>query len=192
MLLNWQTHKVFFGENRGRGDAAHSNRSLSEADRGFQGKLDPHCVCNYCLGEGHWRNECPVLKKKLKPVYSPAKSSAAAASLRAERSHVIAAVREHTKPFLESGTKVPVKEQQWTISSVSEEIDPGYAAFVADGHVSLVGSDRKVPVKILRDSGALDSFIYCGLCASFLLWDRNRCQYCCPGDGVDVFFCSTA
>lgn len=40
-----------------------------------------------------------------------------------------------------------------------EEIDPGYRKHVSDGFVSLVGSEEMVPVKILRDSGALDSFI---------------------------------
>ena len=34
-----------------------------------------------------------------------------------------------------------------------------FLAFVSDGHVSLVGSGIKVPVKILRDTKAFDSFI---------------------------------
>lgn len=39
-----------------------------------------------------------------------------------------------------------------------ESVDPGYRSSVSRGFVSLVGSDEKVPVNILRDSGALDSF----------------------------------
>ena len=34
-----------------------------------------------------------------------------------------------------------------------------YAPFIWDGFVSLVGSDVKVPIKILRDTGAYDSYI---------------------------------
>lgn len=34
-----------------------------------------------------------------------------------------------------------------------------YAPFITDGSVSLVGSDEKIPVKILRDTGALETFI---------------------------------
>lgn len=55
----------------------------------------------------------------------------------------------------------PVEEQEQILQtdSCASEIDSGYAVFVSDGYVSLVGSELKVPVKILRDSGALDSFI---------------------------------
>lgn len=34
-----------------------------------------------------------------------------------------------------------------------------YLPFISDGHVSLVESDEKVPVVILRDTGAFDSFV---------------------------------
>ena len=39
------------------------------------------------------------------------------------------------------------------------EVLASYAPFIRDGSVSLVGSDVRVPVKILRDTGAFDSFI---------------------------------
>ena len=29
-----------------------------------QGKSDPNRICNYCLGKGHWKLECPILKGK--------------------------------------------------------------------------------------------------------------------------------
>lgn len=123
-----------------------------------RGKLDPNRICNYCFGKGHWRNECPVLRKKIKPGYLPAKPSGAAASLRAEEScRVIATVQAYTK--LESVIKLLVVEQEQTQFAANEEIDPCYPAFVSDGFVSLAGSERKVPVKILRDSGTLDSVL---------------------------------
>lgn len=34
-----------------------------------------------------------------------------------------------------------------------------YAPFITDGFVSLVGNDEKVPVKILRDTGASETLI---------------------------------
>ena len=37
--------------------------------------------------------------------------------------------------------------------------DAVYAPFVSDGFVSLVGDSRRVPVKILRDTGASESLI---------------------------------
>ncbi|CAN9508185.1 unnamed protein product [Ophioblennius macclurei] len=89
------------------------------------------------------------------------KPSGAALTLHAERGRAIAAVQAYTKPSPSSSElafKVPVVEQEQAKFSANE-IDPGYAAFVSDGYVSLVGSDRRVPVRILRDSGALDSLI---------------------------------
>ena len=32
-------------------------------------------VCNYCLGKGHWKADCPVLKQKAKPCPSPERSA---------------------------------------------------------------------------------------------------------------------
>lgn len=48
-----------------------------------------------------------------------------------------------------------------------EEID--FSAFVSDGCVSLVGSDVKVSVKILGDTGAfcIEPITNCEFCASF-------------------------
>lgn len=110
------------------------------------------------VGKGHWRNECPLLKRRAKPRCVPAKPSQTAVALRAEEiGCAIAAVRADMKPSSsELACKVSVVEQQQAKFLVNDEIDPGYAAFVLDGYVSQVGSDRKVPVKILRDSGALN------------------------------------
>lgn len=131
-----------------------------KSDRSLRGKFDPNHVCNYCSGKGHWRNECPVLRRKSKSGFSTAKPAGAAASVCAEdRACVIAAVQAHTKLLSsESATGVSVVEQEQT-DFLTDDIDSGYAVFLSDGFVSLVGSETRVPVKILRDSGALDSFI---------------------------------
>lgn len=73
-----------------------TDKFSGKADHGLQGKFDPNQICNFCFGKGHWRNECPVLKKKSRSGYVPAKPSGAVASRRAgERAKVIAAVRTH-------------------------------------------------------------------------------------------------
>ncbi|KAI3359045.1 hypothetical protein L3Q82_015431 [Scortum barcoo] len=84
----------------------------------------------------HWRNECPVLKKKMKTGYLSAKSSGAAATVRSgEQASAIAAVQAHTKSSSESGVvRIPGQSHFST-----DEIDPGYLPFVSDGYVSLVG-----------------------------------------------------
>lgn len=44
-------------------------------------------------------------------------------------------------------------------ADMAKETDPGYKKYVTSWFVTMAGSDEEVPVKILRDSGALDSFI---------------------------------
>ena len=101
-----------------------------------------------------------MLKKKWKLGEFATKPCGAAATLCAdEQSRAIAAVQTHTKPSEGPLIELPEVETQQSDSTVGDAIDPGYTAFVSDGYVSLIGSDGKVPVKILRDLGALDSFI---------------------------------
>uniref|UniRef100_A0A4W6FVS0 Gypsy retrotransposon integrase-like protein 1 n=1 Tax=Lates calcarifer TaxID=8187 RepID=A0A4W6FVS0_LATCA len=107
-----------------------------------QGYYDAGKRCNYCKGRGHWKNECPAKAgSKGGPVESPGSIS----------SRVISPCSVSLSPF-PSDTQV----------EIAVNCSPGhrdFSAFVSDGHVSLVGSDDKVPVKILRDTGAFDSFI---------------------------------
>lgn len=117
-----------------------------------------------------------------------AKPCGAAASLGAEeRGHAIAAVQVHTS--LSEQWRVCSDDENCLSPPLADEIDPGYEAFVSDGWVSLVGSDNKVDVKILRDSGALDSFIV----GSVLPFSPDSTV----GSSVEVlgmyqFFCSPA
>lgn len=73
----------------------------------------------------------------------------------AEQARAIAAVRALSK------TSMPSRKSDLCRAApvLLKEVDPGYAAYVSMGYVSLVGSIVKVPVKILRDTCALDSFI---------------------------------
>lgn len=172
------THKVrgdrhremFFGHQKGSGSEFPPFKSGNSSS-----KLDQSRICNYCLGKGHWKAECPVLKSKhkLQQGYRHIKPVALSAPARVgEKADAIAAVRQHTKSTIvdalasQVAEPAPVPVESPALSQVmssetdmSSVIDPGYEPFVSSGFVSLVGSDEKIPVKILRDSGALDSFI---------------------------------
>lgn len=97
-------------------------------------RRDSNSTCNYCQRRGHWKNECPE-----KPTASigQVKSSALAA------------------PVHQSVCAVPGVELQ----SKAESNTSDYSAFISKGLVSLPGSDKKVPVTILQDTGALDYFL---------------------------------
>ncbi|XP_056869252.1 uncharacterized protein LOC130513948 [Takifugu flavidus] len=123
-------------------------------EKQYQGR-----TCNYCLGQGHWKRECPVLKSNSRFYQGvrPEKPVALAVSVRAAgKAGAIAAVKRHTNSMVVA-PDLPV------VSGLDESdfrsVDPGYCSYVSQGFVSLVGSGKRVRVNILRDSGALDSFI---------------------------------
>lgn len=58
-----------------------------------------------------------------------------------------------------------------------------YLLFVRMGYVSLVGSDEKVPVKLLRDTGAFDSFIQAGVLP---LSKESEIAAAVPGQGMGL------
>lgn len=90
--------------------------------------------CNYCHAKGHWKSECNLLRNK--------------------SGHFSA---KNVKPAV--FTALAKKKQ--SLGPVSKAKDySGFEAFVSDGFVSLGADGKKVPVKILRDTGATDSFIH--------------------------------
>uniref|UniRef100_A0A3P8WEH2 Gypsy retrotransposon integrase-like protein 1 n=1 Tax=Cynoglossus semilaevis TaxID=244447 RepID=A0A3P8WEH2_CYNSE len=114
----------------------HGESGSSRFDRGWK-KGDPSKNCNYCQRKGHWKNDCPVLKRKSKFLgNAQVKPAALAASAQKK-------IQIHS-----SNDLCPVAE--------SNE-DDDFSAFISDGYVSLCG--EKVPIKILRDTGAKHSFI---------------------------------
>ncbi|TWW62352.1 hypothetical protein D4764_04G0009990 [Takifugu flavidus] len=82
-------------------------------EKQYQGR-----TCNYCLGQGHWKRECPVLKSNSRFYQGvrPEKPVALAVSVRA------AGLDE----------------------SDFRSVDPGYRSYVSQGFVSLVGSGKRV------------------------------------------------
>lgn len=111
-------------------------KSPSTYNRVFTGRFDPSKICNYCHEKGHWKVDCPVLKNKSK---SNAQSSQAKPSALAA-------------PVLLAGSEI-VESQKLDVDFSS------YSPFITEGRVSLVGEKEEIPVKILRDTGAMDSFI---------------------------------
>lgn len=99
-------------------------------------QFDSTKICNYCKDRGHWKVDYPRWGSS----GAQGKSAALAASVK-RVSPVVSACQQG---------EVEVK-------CGLEESD--FSAFVSDGCVSLVGSDITAPVKILRDTGAFDSYI---------------------------------
>ncbi|XP_060753832.1 uncharacterized protein LOC132864434 [Neoarius graeffei] len=100
-------------------DAVPSNRGAPRA----RNQPDPSSVCNYCLGKGHWKFECPVLRGKEK-------------------------------------FKIPVKDNASALPVGHLAcVDESFSPFVFDGYVSLRRGSDKIAVKILRDTGSVESFI---------------------------------
>lgn len=101
-----------------------------------QGKkwFDSTKICNYCKDKGHWKAYCPRHGNN----GAQGKSAALAASVK------------HVSPT--------VSARQQDGGGVKNSLeDPDFSAFMSEGVVSLGGCDTTAPVKILRDTGAVDS-----------------------------------
>ncbi|KAK0144238.1 Pro-Pol polyprotein [Merluccius polli] len=101
-------------------------------------KTDSGLVCNYCRNTGHWKVDCPALNR------SPQRSR-----------------YTYTKPnALATPVQIGRTTEQRVIcgNDLAKDCLLSYLPFITDGCVSLPGHDS-VPVKILRDTGAVDSFI---------------------------------
>lgn len=106
---------------------------------GTDGKFDPGKTCHACQNKGHWKGECP----RSKTTQKSADSSVYVKSASLVSSALSTSMSESVLP---SGTVT------------SKHVDELYTPFFSDGFVSLDGQG-KVPVKILRDSGAMLSSI---------------------------------
>ncbi len=120
-----------------------SSFEFRKRDEVFEDKIDriprnSSLICNYCRGKGHWKNKCPVLKSKSKGGKAPCVKPAVL-------------VAPELDPINLSEEGFP--------TAVNSIKDGDYAPFITYGHVSFVGKETKVPVTILRDTGASESFI---------------------------------
>ncbi len=120
-----------------------SSFEFRKSDELFEDKIDrtprnSSLICNYCRGKGHWKNECPVLKSKSRGGKAP----------RVKPAVLVAPVLD----------PINLSEEGFP-TAVNSIKDGDYAPFISYGHVSFVGKETKVPVTILRDTGASESFI---------------------------------
>lgn len=122
-------------------------------------------VCRYCLEKGHWKRDCPVLKGKSQRKGTEVVRGVTLAVSEPVRPAKVVMGETEVKsegivtPFQLSGLcSVGASERNGGPDSVVPG-GSGYFPFVTDGLVSLVGSSNQVPVKILRDTGASESFI---------------------------------
>ncbi|KAK0135460.1 Transposable element Tcb2 transposase [Merluccius polli] len=117
-------------------DQMRSGRSgLFRAESHSRSSFDSSRSCNYCREKGHWKADCPGLRSKHRGSNSNVKPAAAAAP-------VVSGCVSNVFP-----------------SVCEPDVLEAYAPFIRSGFVSLVGSDVKVPVTILRDTGAYDSYM---------------------------------
>lgn len=108
-------------------------RFESSRPRHFPKSQSSDQLCNYCYERGHWKTECAVFKSKGGHFSAKNVQPAAFTAL--------------------------ARRKRSSVSDAKAKNYSGFEAFVSDGFVSLGGNDSKVPVKILKDTGAINSFI---------------------------------
>lgn len=121
-----------------------SRHALSDkSERNFKSYADKNDRCAYCHLKGHWKKDCLALKGKLMRVKPEPKPALAISSVQTDNnSDCFDILQNLEKPVVPCNVG-----------------DVGYAPFITKGYVSLLGSTEKVPIKILRDMGASESFI---------------------------------
>lgn len=134
-------------------------------EHGSRGKADPSQACNYCQRFWHWKNECPVLRAKGK-VSAPAKPKPTALAA----------------PVPHSSSSIIPSQVQIHGKSLT---DSDYSPFVTDGFLSLGGTDQKVPVKILRNTGASESYVLESVLPFSTVTDTSNCVLV-QGIGLNV------
>lgn len=112
-------------------------------------------ICNYCHKRGHWKNDCYALKLRSRQAGGGSNPSPVMCAA------VVGAPQEAEVP---SGLK-------------------SYLPFITEGCVSLVGGGEQVRIKILRDTGAVDSFI---LAAALPFSDKSSLGSCIPVVGMGM------
>ncbi len=129
-----------FGAQRSGFDAPSDMRSRKIGHMKPDGKtnrtFDNYDVCNYCHEQGHWKVDCAVLKAKMKGMKTNIRPVAFAATVKTD--------------YVYEVCSAPIGEA---------DVLAAYAPFIREGSVSLVGGDVKTPLKILRDTGAYNSYI---------------------------------
>ena len=110
----------------------------------FPGRQQGPNECHYCHSEGHWKAQCPLLQSKGRhnaAVHVPAMFCAAPENTVCVTPNECRADGLGKTPVCASGENA------------------GFEPFITDAVIALVGSDARVPIKVLRDTGANQSFV---------------------------------
>nr|XP_055059873.1 uncharacterized protein LOC129443429 [Misgurnus anguillicaudatus] len=115
-----------------------------KGERNLRNYVDKNDRCAYCHLKGHWKKDCLALKGKVMRTKSELKPTLTVSSVESDINIdcCLDVLQNVAKPVV-----------------LCNDGDTGYAAFITDGYVSLLGCDKQVPVKVLRDTGASESFI---------------------------------
>ncbi|XP_013856451.1 uncharacterized protein LOC106512364 [Austrofundulus limnaeus] len=132
----------------------------TRSDPTFRSKAES--ICNYCRQKGHWKNECP-LNTRVKSDRARHDSRKPVALASVSRLHPVESMLstkvESTK-LIVSAAEADLKSLPEINDTVSQmDVEQEYAPFISHGFVSMSDSLKKVDVKILRDTGASESFI---------------------------------
>lgn len=120
--------------------------------------MDADNKCHYCLEMGHWKKECPMLSARNKSKAGSSKPVGCASSVFATKlQHCVGSQEALLTAPDRQQTNVQVGKIDGDKTAVSDVVD--YTPFITEGFVSLVDDAQKVPVRILRDTGASESFI---------------------------------
>ena len=126
--------------------------------------VDSKEVCHYCLRKGHWKNECPVLQEKRRSKVQPKGAGCAARIVRPERQESVdepsvTVVGGNASRRCSVSESTDTVREELSLEEPQADASDSYRPFVTQGYVSLIGSDQKVPLRILRDTGASESFV---------------------------------
>ncbi|XP_034001760.1 uncharacterized protein LOC117494871 [Trematomus bernacchii] len=99
--------------------------------------------CHYCREEGHWKEQCPLLEPEGKPRVSTHAPAMCCSAVLVK------------KPQGVGSGMVPDKK----LVCADLDVGSGFEPFITEAVVSVVGSDKYVPIKVLRDTAARYSFI---------------------------------
>jgi len=113
------------------GNSKTSGRTSSDPSFRRSQRFAAGSTCFYCRKKGHVMAECRALEKK---------------NQRVEPDLVIT-----EKAMNHSGKAIETREELLTAA------DSGLSPFVSQGFVYMEGSEEKVPINVLRDTGAIQS-----------------------------------
>uniref|UniRef100_A0A3P9JAN5 Gypsy retrotransposon integrase-like protein 1 n=1 Tax=Oryzias latipes TaxID=8090 RepID=A0A3P9JAN5_ORYLA len=128
------THKNVFHPSINRNSNNEQKTSPKAARKGMPTSIGDNRECFYCHKPGHLVATCHVLKKKL--------------------------TRNSVTPTGVGFVNSVLIEKSSIEQNPQTDVEPNFVPFISHGYVSLTGEDKdKVPVTILRDTGAYQSFM---------------------------------